>query len=139
MKKATQGQIDAANEWTAEHYPDLDGAEYDAKLAEALTDIVAIDDAQDAVAEKQRTSMTATSVVAELVSKVAARFEIEGVPMVKDEFSARAAAIVLGRAVPLRTAVVCAEAAARCISMGDHWHSEALHQAERAEAALAEK
>lgn len=46
--QATQGQKDAANEWTAEHYPHLDGAEYEAKLAETLADIVAIDAAADA-------------------------------------------------------------------------------------------
>ena len=44
----TQDQIDRACEWTAEHCPDLDGAEYEAKLAEALADIVAIDAADAA-------------------------------------------------------------------------------------------
>jgi len=52
MSKADQGQIDAAHEWTAEHYPDLDGTAFDAKFAEALADIVAIDAAQDAADAK---------------------------------------------------------------------------------------
>lgn len=41
--KATQDQMDRANEWTAEHYPEAEGAEYETHLADALADIIAVD------------------------------------------------------------------------------------------------
>ena len=39
--------IDRATEWTAEHYPALEGAAFDAKVAEVAADLEAIDDAAD--------------------------------------------------------------------------------------------
>lgn len=43
-----QDIIDRANEWVSEHYPELDGQEYDAKLSEACAEISAIDSDADA-------------------------------------------------------------------------------------------
>ena len=44
----SQDIIDRANEWLSEHYPELDGPEYDAKLLEVCSEISSIDAAQDA-------------------------------------------------------------------------------------------
>ena len=38
-----QDIIDRANEWLSEHYPDLDGPEYTAKLGEVCSDIAILD------------------------------------------------------------------------------------------------
>jgi hypothetical protein len=44
----SQNIIDRANEWLSEHYPDLDGPAYDAKLFDVCSEIASIDDARDA-------------------------------------------------------------------------------------------
>ena len=40
--------LDCANEWLSEHYPELEGPEYDAKLLEACSELASIDAALDA-------------------------------------------------------------------------------------------
>jgi hypothetical protein len=42
--QAEQSQIDRAREWTNESYPDAEGDEYEARFANALADIVALDE-----------------------------------------------------------------------------------------------
>ncbi len=53
MSTPTQSQIDRAAEWTSEHYPEADDATYEAKLAEAIEEIVDLD-AEDDELEARR-------------------------------------------------------------------------------------
>jgi hypothetical protein len=43
----SQEIIDRANEWIGVNYPDLDGSDYDAKLADVAAELVAIDEIAD--------------------------------------------------------------------------------------------
>ena len=82
--------------------------------------------------------MDATSIVAEIVSKVAARFEIEGAPVVVDSVTAHKAADALSYVAPYNPeAVNLAAHAARRIGWGEKYHAEALDFAKRAEEAFA--
>ncbi len=45
--EATEEQIDRASEWIGEHYPNAEHEVYEARFAEALAEIMALDAAAD--------------------------------------------------------------------------------------------